>query len=273
MKLHNSFTVPVDPADAWKVLLDIETVAPCMPGASLDQIDGDSFTGTVKVRLGPISMTYQGSAEFVEKDPIAHRAVIRATGRDTRGSGMAKASVTAQLQAAGAGETAVTVDTDLAISGKPAQFGRGVLEDVSSKLVGQFADCLAAKIAAGEVASAAPVVTLPATGPAAGLDAGRAVGPAAGLDAGRAVGRAAGLDAGRGVGPQPGPAAAAPLDHAASANGRTPPPHRSPIRAAPEIDLLEHITVPPHAMIVAAGAGGFLVGVLFMVLLRRLRRR
>jgi uncharacterized protein len=148
MQLEHSFTVPVGVEDAWTVLLDIERIAPCMPGAAIDSVDGDDFTGTVKVKLGPIGLTYKGKASFVEKDVDAHRVVIDARGRDARGNGTANAKVVATLVADGS-STAVHVVTDLDITGKPAQFGRGVMVDVGNKLIGQFADCLAGKLAGG----------------------------------------------------------------------------------------------------------------------------
>src|SRR5215467_9855049 len=123
MQLEHSFTVPVGVEEAWRVLLDIERVAPCMPGASLDSVDGDDFTGTVKVKVGPIGLTYKGKASFVEKDEAAHRTVIDAQGKDARGNGTAAAKVAATLQAEGE-STRVDVVTDLNITGKPAQFGR-----------------------------------------------------------------------------------------------------------------------------------------------------
>ncbi len=166
MQLENSFTVPVPVDEAWRVLLDIERIAPCMPGAVLDSVTGDAFTGRVKVKLGVITMTYQGKASFVEKDEAAHRAVIDARGRDQRGNGTAAAVVTATL--AGEGDsTRVDVVTDLNITGRPAQFGRGVMTDVGNKLLGQFADSLAAQLGAGdEPAAQAPATPSPATAPA-----------------------------------------------------------------------------------------------------------
>jgi carbon monoxide dehydrogenase subunit G len=151
MQLEHSFTVPVGVEDAWKVLLDIEQVAPCMPGAALETVEGDDFTGSVKVKLGPIALTYKGKASFIEKDPVAHRAVIDAQGKDARGNGTAAAKVTATLNSESDSVTRVDVITDLNITGKPAQFGRGVMADVGNKLIGQFADCLAGKLAAGDL--------------------------------------------------------------------------------------------------------------------------
>jgi carbon monoxide dehydrogenase subunit G len=148
MKLENRFTVPVPRDEAWKVLLDVERIAPCLPGAKVLSRDGDSFTGQVKVKLGPINLTYGGQAKFVELDEAGGRAVIDAQGKETRGTGTAKATITCRLIDNGA-TTDIEVDTDLAITGKPAQFGRGVLADVSSKLVDQFAACLAEEIQEG----------------------------------------------------------------------------------------------------------------------------
>jgi carbon monoxide dehydrogenase subunit G len=157
VQLEHTFTVPAEIEQAWQVLLDIERIAPCLPGAAIDSVDGDDFTGTVKVRLGPIGLTYQGKASFVEKDAAVHRAVIRAQGKDARGNGTANATVTATLSQQGA-ETQVVVHTDLNITGKPAQFGRGVMVDVGNKLIGQFADCLAGKLTGNSepVESSAP---------------------------------------------------------------------------------------------------------------------
>jgi uncharacterized protein len=143
MELEHEFTVPVGAAEAWKVLLDVERIAPCMPGATVLDVRGDEFTGTVKVKVGPISMTYAGDAKFVEKDEANGTVVVEAAGKETRGSGTAKAKVTATLTPAADGGTSVRVLTDLAVTGKPAQFGRGMLQDVGGKLIGQFADRLA----------------------------------------------------------------------------------------------------------------------------------
>jgi carbon monoxide dehydrogenase subunit G len=149
VKLEHSFTVPVGIDEAWRILLDIERIGPCMPGAAIDSVDGDDFTGTVKVKLGPIGLTYKGKASFIEKDEAAHRAIIDARGKDSRGNGTASAKVTAVLTEQG-GSTKVDVNTDLDITGKPAQFGRGVMVDVGNKLIGQFADSLASTITSGE---------------------------------------------------------------------------------------------------------------------------
>jgi uncharacterized protein len=147
MKLEHDFTVPTSVDEAWKVLLDVERVAPCMPGATLLTVDGDEFTGTVKVKVGPIQVTYKGQAKFATLDESAHRAVIEATGKEARGSGTAAATVSAVLESAGDATTTVKVETDLNVTGRPAQFGRGVMEEVAGKLIGQFASCLAEELA------------------------------------------------------------------------------------------------------------------------------
>jgi uncharacterized protein len=141
MDLDHRFTVPVGVDDAWAQFQDIASVAECFPGAQVTGVDGDSFQGSVKVKLGPIALTYNGSGTFTEKDDTAHRFVVDAKGKDKRGNGTAGATVT--LTMSGTGEaTDVEVHTDLAITGKPAQFGRGVMQDVSDKLLGQFVSCL-----------------------------------------------------------------------------------------------------------------------------------
>ncbi len=155
MELRNAFTVPADLKTAWNTLLDVEKIAPCMPGATLTKVDGDDFEGMVKVKLGPVSMTYGGAAKFLERDDTAYRAVIEGTGKESRGSGTAKAVVTTQLVAESATLTRVEVSTDLVITGKPAQFGRGVMQDVAGRIVDQFAANLAAVITHG-AAEAAP---------------------------------------------------------------------------------------------------------------------
>ena len=174
MQLEHSFSVPVGIDEAWPILIDIERIGPCMPGAAIDSVDGDEFTGTVKVKLGPINLTYKGKAAFIEKDADARRAVIDARGRDARGNGTASAKITATLHEEGSG-TLVKVITDLDITGKPAQFGRGVMVDVGNKLLGQFADTLA-KTLKGPDASA--TVSAGDAEPAAGGSATGAAAPA-----------------------------------------------------------------------------------------------
>ncbi|WP_328666287.1 SRPBCC family protein [Streptomyces sp. NBC_00322] len=158
MELQHSFTVPVPVDEAWRVLLDIERVAPCMPGASVEGFDGETIEGAVKVRVGPVTVTYRGTATFQEKDESAHRIVLAAKGKEVRGQGTASATVTGTL-ADRDGATAVVVVTDLTITGRPAQFGRGVMAEVGNKLIGRFADCLAQQLAGPEPAEGAPADT------------------------------------------------------------------------------------------------------------------
>jgi uncharacterized protein len=180
MKLDNTFTVPVPADEAWKAMLDYGRLAQCMPGATVDEIRGDDVTGQVRVKLGPIGITYQGKVTVTEKDESGRRVVLVAAGRELRGSGTASAQVTAVLRDVG-GSTEVTVATDLNITGKPAQFGRGVMADVSERLIGQFAANLARELqgtpsapsaasasAASSVASAPSAAAAPAAPAAAG---------------------------------------------------------------------------------------------------------
>ena len=150
MQLEHQFGVPVPVAQAWDVLLDVERIAPCMPGATVDSFDGETIEGRVKVKVGPIQVTYLGTARFTAKDEASRRAVIEASAKEARGSGTALATITTQLHDDGGSATNVTVTTDLAITGKPAQFGRGVMEEVGNKLLGRFADCLADTLGSGD---------------------------------------------------------------------------------------------------------------------------
>jgi carbon monoxide dehydrogenase subunit G len=169
MELSHQFTVPTPVEETWAHFQDIASVAECFPGAQVTSAEADSFTGSVKVKLGPIALVYAGSGTFVEKDEAAHRFVVDAKGKDKRGNGTAGATVTLSMASAGSGGTDVSVDTDLAVTGKPAQFGRGVMQDVSDKLLGQFVACLEQRLgssadtavppsaAAGPQSVAAPV--------------------------------------------------------------------------------------------------------------------
>jgi carbon monoxide dehydrogenase subunit G len=163
MNIHDEFRVGVPVETAWSTFLDVERIAPCMPGAQLQEVDGDEYRGVVKVKVGPITAQYKGAARIVEADEAARRIVIKAEGRDTRGQGNASANVTASLEPDGDG-THVTIDTDLNVTGKVAQFGRGVMADVSSKLLGQFVTCLESKILTGspqQATSAPPTAPAP----------------------------------------------------------------------------------------------------------------
>jgi hypothetical protein len=145
MELKNQFRVSVPIDVAWAVLTDLERVAPCMPGAELQQVEGDEYRGIVKVKVGPVTAQYKGTARFVEKSDAEHRAVLQAQGRDTRGQGNASATVTATAEPDGDG-TMVSIVTELSITGKVAQFGRSIMGDVSAKLLGEFADRLEADV-------------------------------------------------------------------------------------------------------------------------------
>jgi carbon monoxide dehydrogenase subunit G len=232
MKLENEFRVPVPVDRAWEVLTDIPEIAPCLPGAKLTGHDGDTYEGMVKIKVGPVTAEYSGTAEFVERDEANKHVVIKAKGRDKRGSGNASADITANMIPDGDG-TRVTIDTDLKISGKVAQFGKGVIADVSAKLIGQFVDCIEGKLTA-------PVE--PAAGDAAGV--ADAAGEAASA-AGGAVADAAGevADAASGLGDKAGAGVGA----AAAAAGGAAAAARS---ALPDTD------VEPEALDLMDVAGG-----------------
>jgi carbon monoxide dehydrogenase subunit G len=150
MQIEHSFRVDVPVDEAWRVLMDIERIAPCMPGAQLQEVEGDEYRGVVKVKVGPITAQYKGSAKLESVDDATHTAVISAAGRDTRGQGNASATIKLELAPDGAG-TRVAVDTDLSITGKVAQFGRGVIGDVSAKLLAQFVENLERDVLAGDL--------------------------------------------------------------------------------------------------------------------------
>jgi carbon monoxide dehydrogenase subunit G len=152
--LEHEFSVPAPPDVVWAAVIDPERVAPCMPGASLTSVDGPRFSGGVKVKLGPVSLTYKGSGEFLETDEQAKQVVIKASGKDARGNGTAAATVTVTLSPEGEG-TKGTVVTDLTVTGKPAQFGRGMIVEVGGKILDSFANCLATKLDAGPAAAGA----------------------------------------------------------------------------------------------------------------------
>jgi uncharacterized protein len=157
MKLTNEITVPAPIDEAWALILDVERVAPCLPGASVEQAEDDQYKGSMKVKIGPIVSTFEGTLKIDEADEEAHRAVLNAKARDSRGKGSANATITSTLAPADEG-TQVTVETDLRVTGPAASFGRGVMQDVSAMLMTQFADCLATKLgheAPAEAAAAA----------------------------------------------------------------------------------------------------------------------
>jgi carbon monoxide dehydrogenase subunit G len=185
MDLEHSFIIPVPPEQAWQALLDVEQVAPCMPGATVDGFDGENISGKIKIKVGPVQMTYAGKARFTEKDEATKTVVLEASGKETRGSGTASATIRSSLQDEG-GQTRVLVRTTMTVTGRPAQFGRGVMAEVGGRIIGKFASNLAAELsgegttqqAASAGAAAAPaeatqVMSTAAAGtPAQAADAG-----------------------------------------------------------------------------------------------------
>ena len=148
MKIDNEFTVGVAIQQAWEVMLDLERIAPCLPGASIQGSEGDEYQGTMKVKIGPITANYKGTVKFEETDEENRRAVLNATGRDARGQGTASATIVSTLQEEG-DSTRVKVETDMKLTGRAAQFGRGIAQDVATKMLTQFADCLEREISGG----------------------------------------------------------------------------------------------------------------------------
>ena len=248
MQLENKFTIEAPIEKAWEALNTPETIAPCFPGATLTEYEGDSFTGTVKVKLGPISLTYKGKGTYVERDDANHKVVIEASGRDSRGNGTANATVTGSMEADGPDKTAVTMVTDMTITGRPAQFGRGVISDVADKIIGQFASCVADKLAPQPEAPAAPAAA--ATGAAA---SGSANGSASGGTTATAT--ATGPSASGVTSPKPAPKQFTPM--------------KSDIDA---IDLLDTAGSPVVKRLAPVLGGGALLLLVFL-LIKRLRSR
>lgn len=255
MELTHEFTVPASVEETWTALTDIEGVAGCFPGATVSSAEDDSFKGTVKVKLGPISLTYNGSGEFTGKDDAAHTMTLVAKGKDRRGNGTAGADVTASMEPDGDG-TRVKVVTDLQITGKPAQFGRGVIQDVSDKLLGQFTDCLAKRLSGpapepeAAAAAAAPesaAAAAPEAAAAAGQDAGSASPSGGDQDAGPASPSRADQDAGPAS--QPSGAAAAPSPAADQDAGPASV-------GAPAAEQVTPISSAPSAGAAASSAAG-----------------
>jgi carbon monoxide dehydrogenase subunit G len=185
IELDNSFTVPVPPEQAWDVLLDVERIAPCMPGASVTSVEGDEVAGQVKVKLGPLSLSYKGTAKFTEKDQENHTIAIEASGKETRGAGTASATVHAGLKPADAeGQTLVSMHTALNVTGRPAQFGRSLLPEVSGKLIAQFATNLEALITAGSAGAGTTAAPAEGGAEAGAAEAGSGSGSASGSGSG-----------------------------------------------------------------------------------------
>ena len=165
MDLNHEFIVNVPVNDAWVILTDLERIAPCLPGAQLTEVEGDTYRGQVKVKVGPIVAQFKGQANFVSRDDVAHRAMLKGEGRDTTGKGTASAIITAQLTSVTPTSTKCSVVTNLTISGKVAQFGRGALADVSDKLLAQFSENLNQLITSAPVATSAPAAEVATASP------------------------------------------------------------------------------------------------------------
>ncbi len=241
MELEHSFTVPVPADQAWDVLLDVERVAKCLPGATLDSVEGDEVVGRIKVKLGPISMTYAGTARFTERNRDAGVVTLEAAGKETRGAGTASATIRSELHGKGA-QTEVTVHPSLNVTGKPAQFGRGVMAEVSAKLIGVFATNLANMLATdnGSAPVATPEPVVPVSGPAASSQATTHADPPVDTDAARTP----------------------------ASTVATPVP-------APSAESLNLVTIAgmPVLKRIAAPAGALVALLTAVLILRRLRRR
>ena len=266
MQLENKFTIEAPLDKAWAALNTPETIAPCFPGATLTEYEGDSFTGTVKVKLGPISLTYKGKGTYVERDDAAHRVVIEAAGRDSRGNGTANATVTGSLEADGPDKTAVTMVTDMTITGRPAQFGRGVISDVADKIIGQFAGCVAKKLApeagSGTGTETAAPSPAPAAAPAASTEA------AAGSNNGATTGGTATATA---TGPALSDTSSSTVAPAPKPTTTPAPRSTGPVRSEIDaIDLLDTAGSPVLKRLAPVAGGGLLL-VLVILLIRRLR--
>ena len=166
MKLENEFRVSVPIDRAWEVLTDIPLITPCLPGAALTDHDDTEYKGKVKIKVGPVTADYSGSAVFVTRDEATHHVEISASGRDSRGSGNASATITADMTTDGDG-TKVSITTDLKISGKVAQFGKGMIAEVSAKLIDQFVDCIEQELLGEAIIDAVAAESAAAPGAAA----------------------------------------------------------------------------------------------------------
>jgi uncharacterized protein len=244
MELDHSFTVPVPPDQAWDVLLDVQKIAPCMPGAQVDSVEGDDVAGRMKVKVGPVSLTYKGMASFKDRDAAERSILVEASGKEMRGAGTASATVRAALSpenGSGDESTLVTMHTTLNVTGRPAQFGRGVIAEVGSRLIDKFADNLAQQLGGGAAAeapaasAAVPAANAPAAAAAATAGAPAVPPPSAAEEAGTGAAAGAGETPGTGEAPAAPPAAATgvPVQAAAApqATARTAP---EPATTAPE---------------------------------------
>jgi len=260
MELDHSFTVPVPPDKAWDVLLDVERIAPCMPGATVEEFDGEVVTGRIKVKVGPVSLTYRGTAKFIERDPEAQVVVVEASGKETRGAGTASATVRASLEPEDSGNaTKVTMHTTMNVTGRPAQFGRGVMVEVGGKLVEKFAENLAQLISGDTGAGADGAVGAAGGTSADGSTADRAGGAeGSGASAGMATAEA-------------GPGSTQPTAAIPAASTAPAPPAR------PSDDSINLVRLVGPAILkrvvpVAAVAALALLGLRFRHLFRRGKR-
>ena len=271
MELVNDFTVNVPVDEAWVTLTDVERIAPCLPGAQLQEVEGDTYRGVVKVKVGPILANFKGQAKFVERDVVNHRAVLKADGRDTGGKGNAAALITAQLTSKGDSTTHVQVTTDLTITGKVAQFGRGAMTDISNKLLGQFVENLettvlghpAATAAAASVVGAAPGAT--STSPAAAPTPAAAA--AASAPAAASGASTSGAPAASVVAEAPA-AASTPTTSAATGSTTAPGVRKIEQRDVEPLDLMGTAGPAMLKRLVPAG----ILGVVLILILRRLFR-
>ncbi|WP_405065756.1 SRPBCC family protein [Kribbella sp. NBC_01510] len=275
MRLEHKFVVPAPIEQTWAAFNDLERVVPCFPGATLTSYDGNEFTGSVKVKLGPISLQYTGNGAFAERDPADHHAVIEAKGKDRRGNGTAIAKVTTYLTASGPTSTEVTVATDLTITGRPAQFGRGLIQEVSNKLLDDFIACLVTKLeapveAAPSTGLAASVAAAPAAeptspaaqaGPAPSADA--ATSPEGTTSAGGAVSVGGAASAAGATSPDRPPS---PADTSTASRTSTEPETET----VAEVSLNLGTTLLP---VLARRARPYIIGAIVALILRRLLRR
>lgn len=250
MELTNEFDVDVPIDEAYDILTDLELIAPCLPGAQLQEIEGEEYRGIVKVKVGPITAQYKGSATFLEQDRANHKAVVKGDGRETRGQGNASAVITMTMESNSPESTHVMVHTDLTITGKVAQFGRGVIVDVSAKLLGQFVDNLETKVLAGREAA-----------PADATDSGSA--EAAGTAAAAAGTAAAAAGTNGATGSKDGASEASASEASASKDGATDGVRKIDMPDAEPVDLLD--TAGSTVLKRAAPAGLVLMFVLMVL--------
>ena len=279
MELDHSFTVPVPPSQAWDVLLDVQRIAPCMPGATVDTVEGDDVAGRLKVKVGPVSLTYKGTATFKDRDPSDRSLLVEASGKEMRGSGTASATVRAALAPENGSDAAtlVTLHTTLNVTGRPAQFGRGVIAEVGSRLIDKFADNLAEQLAGGAPAAEAAETaeaggTAEASGTAGTVEAGRTVeaGTAASESAPAETASVPAETAAAGA-----PAAAGPVRTPTVPSPTIPAPAAPAAPAADQEDSLNLLSLagPVIAKRAAPVVGAVTGAVLITWIVRRVRRR